>query len=182
MAKHHDAITPDLAAFIAAQPMFFVATAPADGRINLSPKGLDGTFAVIGPRRVAFLNLTGSGNETTAHLRDDDRITLMFCSFGPKPMILRLYGHAQALHRRDAGWAEFEPMFAALPGRRQIVVVEVTGIITSCGFAVPLMAAAEQRPTLIDWADRKGEDGIEAYWREKNTTSFDGKPTGVLED
>lgn len=181
MAKHHDSITADLADFIAAQPMFFVATAPDEGRINLSPKGLDGTFLVLGSHRVAFLNLTGSGNETAAHLRQNDRITLMFCSFGPKPLILRLYGNGRALHRRDAGWAELAPRFAPLPGKRQIVVVEVTSVITSCGFAVPLMEMAGQRPMLSEWAERKGSDGIEAYWREKNATSFDGLPTGVVD-
>ena len=181
MAKPHDSITPDLAAFIAAQPMFFIATAPDEGRINLSPKGIDGCFAVLGPHRVAFLNLTGSGNETAAHLKQNDRITLMFCSFGPKPMILRLYGHARAIHRRDPEWAEFAPRFAPLPGKRQIMVVEVSSVISSCGFAVPHMEVRAQRTMLTDWADKKGEDGIEAYWRERNTVSFDGFPTDILE-
>ena len=182
MAKPHDSITRDLADFISAQPMFFIATAPDEGRINLSPKGLDGCFAILGPHRVAFLNMTGSGNETAAHLRQNDRITVMFCSFGPKPMILRLYGHARAIHGRDAEWSTLDPLFAPLAGKRQIVVVEVTSIISSCGFAVPRMELTEQRSMLPDWAERKGEDGIKDYWRDRNATSFDGLPTGILEE
>ncbi|HYH17921.1 MAG TPA: pyridoxamine 5'-phosphate oxidase family protein [Azospirillum sp.] len=181
MAKHHDSVTEELAEFILAQPMFFVATAPDEGRINLSPKGLDGSFRILGPHRVAFLNVTGSGNETAAHLRQNPRITLMFCSFTRKPMILRLYGQGRAVHRRDADWVELEARFPERPGKRQIVVVEVASIITSCGFGVPMMDLVGQRPTLPEWAERKGEDGIQAYWREKNTTSFDGLPTGLLD-
>ncbi|MCW2244870.1 putative pyridoxine 5'-phosphate oxidase superfamily flavin-nucleotide-binding protein [Azospirillum fermentarium] len=182
MAKHHDSITPDLADFIAAQPMFFIATAADEGRVNLSPKGLDGSFAVLDPRRVAFLNLTGSGNETAAHLRLNPRITVMFCSFTAKPLILRLYGTARAVHARDADWADLDRLFPAYAGKRQIVVVEVDDIISSCGFGVPRMAMEEQRPTLPDWAAKKGDDGIRAYWRDKNSVSFDGLPTGILED
>lgn len=181
MAKHHDSITDDLAAFIQAQPMFFVATAPLDGRINLSPKGLDGCFRILGPHRVAFLNVTGSGNETAAHLRQDSRITLMFCSFTKKAMILRLYGQGRAVHHRDADWAALDAHFPGYPAKRQIVEVAVTSVITSCGFGVPMMDLAGQRPTLPDWAERKGEDGIREYWREKNLTSFDGLPTGLLD-
>lgn len=182
MAKHHDCITPDLADFIAAQPMFFVATAAGEGRVNLSPKGLDGSFVVMGPRRVAFLNLTGSGNETAAHLRVNPRITVMFCSFTARPLILRLYGTARAVHTRDAEWAELDRLFPSYPGKRQIVVVEVEDVISSCGFGVPLMAVQEQRTVLPDWAGNKGDAGIRDYWREKNSVSFDGLPTGILED
>jgi predicted pyridoxine 5'-phosphate oxidase superfamily flavin-nucleotide-binding protein len=181
MAKHHPRITEELAAFIAAQPMFFVATAPDEGRINLSPKGLDGCFRVLGPDRVAWLNMTGSGNESAAHLRQNGRITLMFCAFAGTPMILRLYGTGRVLHRRDADWAALDPLFPPLAGKRQIVVVEVTSVITSCGFAVPRMDLVEQRPTLPEWAERKGEDGIRQYWRDRNTVSFDGLPTGLLD-
>lgn len=181
MAKHHPCITEELAAFIAAQPMFFVATAPDEGRINLSPKGLDGCLRVLGPDRVAWLNLTGSGNETAAHLRQNGRITLMFCAFTGAPMILRLYGQGRVVHRRDPDWAELDGLFSPYAGKRQIVVVEVTSVITSCGFAVPRMDLVEQRPTLPDWAERKGEEGIRQYWRDKNATSFDGLPTGLLD-
>lgn len=182
MAKPHPEITPALAEFIAAQPMFFVATAPKAGKINLSPKGLDGCFRVVDPHRVVWLNLTGSGNETAAHLRHDPRMTIMFCAFAGAPMILRLYGRARAVHRRDAAWAELDPLFPALPGKRQIIDMAVEEVITSCGFAVPLMEYVEQRPTLPDWAERKGEDGIRQYWRERNAVSFDGVPTGILDE
>jgi len=182
MARQHEQITDELAAFILRQPMFFVATAPDEGRINLSPKGLDGCFRILEPLRVAFLNLTGSGNETAAHLLQNPRITLMFCAFEAKPMILRLYGQGRALHPRDGEWAELDSGFKDYPAKRQIVVVEVTSIITSCGFGVPMMELAGQRTTLPDWARRRGEDGIRDYWREKNTASFDGLPTGLFEE
>ncbi len=181
MAKHHDHITEELAAFIAAQPMFFVATAAPEGKVNLSPKGMDGCFRIQGPRRAAFLNLTGSGNETAAHLRVSPRITVMFCSFDAKPMILRLYGSGRAIHPHDPEWADLVGLFTDHPGKRQIVTVDVEDIITSCGFAVPLMELTGQRQTLSDWANRRGEDGIRDYWREKNRVSFDGLPTGIDE-
>lgn len=181
MAKPYTELTEDLVAFITAQPMFFVATAPAEGRINVSPKGLEGTFRVLEPRRVAFLNITGSGNETAAHLRESERITLMFCSFSAKPMILRLYGTGRAVHHRDDDWAALESLFPDYPAKRQIIVVEVTSIISSCGFGVPLTDMQGQRSLLPDWANRKGEDGIRDYWREKNAISFDGRPTGLLD-
>jgi predicted pyridoxine 5'-phosphate oxidase superfamily flavin-nucleotide-binding protein len=182
MAKHHDHITDELADFIAAQPMFFVATAAPDGRVNLSPKGMAGCFSILGPNRVAFLNLTGSGNETAAHLRVSPRITVMFCSYGEKPLILRLYGTGRALHPRDPDWADLVVRFADHAGKRQIVVIDVADIITSCGFAVPLMDMVGQRPTLAVWAERKGEEGVRDYWRDKNQVSFDGLPTGILDE
>jgi hypothetical protein len=182
MAKRHDEIDAKLKDFIEAQKIFFVATAGPEGRVNLSPKGLDGTLAVLGPRRVAFLNLTGSGNETAAHLRLNDRITLMFCAFSGAPNILRLYGKGKALAAGRPGFGELAGHFAELPGARQIVDVAVEEIITSCGFGVPLMEFAGQRDTLVKWAEKKGEDGISAYWREKNAMSFDGIPTGVLDE
>lgn len=182
MAKFFPAIDDDHAAFIKAQPMFFVATAPDEGRINLSPKGLEGCFAILGPNRVAFLNITGSGNETAAHLRQNGRITLMFCAFAGNPKILRLYGRGRAVHPRDAEWAELQGLFADHPAKRQVIVVEVDSVNTSCGFGVPLMDYVGQRPTLPDWANRKGEDGIRQYWRDRNAVSFDGLETGLLEE
>jgi hypothetical protein len=182
MAKRHDEIDERLRAFIAEQPVFFVATAGPKGRVNLSPKGLDGTFAVLAPRRVAFLNLTGSGNETAAHLRLDDRITLMFCAFSGPPNILRLYGRGRAIGVGQPGFDELAQSFANLPGQRQIVDIDVDEIITSCGYGVPLMDFAGQRETLVKWAENKGDEGIRAYWREKNALSFDGLPTGLIAD
>jgi hypothetical protein len=181
MAKKHDEIDEKLRDFIAEQKMFFVATAGPEGRVNLSPKGLDRTFAVLGARRVAFLNLTGSGNETAAHLRLSERITLMFCAFSGPPNILRLYGRGCAIGPGRPGWDELAAHFDDLPGKRQIVEVAVDEIITSCGFGVPLMDFAGQRDTLLRWAENKGEEGIRAYWREKNVLSFDSLPTGVLD-
>lgn len=179
MAKFYDAINDDQAAFIRAQPMFFVATAPRQGRINLSPKGLDGSFAILGPNRVAFLNLTGSGNETAAHLLQDDRITLMFCAFSGSPKILRLYGTARAVHAGESDWAALADHFPPYPAARQIVVVTVDSVNSSCGFGVPLMDYVGQRTMLPEWAERKGPDGIARYQRERNAVSFDGAPTGL---
>ena len=182
MAKFYNDITAEHRAFIAAQALFFVATAPDEGRINLSPKGLDGTFVVLGPNQVAFLNLTGSGNETAAHLLRDDRITIMFCAFVGAPKILRLYGRGRAVHRRDGEWADLVTHFQSYPGMRQIVVVDVDSVNSSCGFAVPLMDLQGQRPLLTDWAEKKGAEGIAQYQRDKNAASFDGFPTGLFED
>jgi hypothetical protein len=182
MAKWRDEIDDKLCAFIGEQKVFFVASAGPEGRVNLSPKGLDGSFAVLDPHRVAFLNLTGSGNETAAHLRLSDRITLMFCAFSGPPMILRLYGRGQAFHVGEAGFDERAVHFAEIAGKRQIVEVAVEEIVTSCGFGVPLMEFSSQRDTLVRWAEKKGDEGIRAYWREKNMLSFDRLPTGVPED
>lgn len=181
MAKFVPSISDDHAEFIRAQPMFFVATAPVEGRINISPKGLDGCFAILGPNRVAFLNLTGSGNETAAHLRQNGRITLMFCAFDGQPKILRLYGTGRALHPRDGEWAEFIGLFAPHASARQIVIVEVESVNSSCGFGVPLMELRGQRTLMSEWAERKGPEGLEQYRRDRNAVSFDGLPTGILE-
>lgn len=180
MAKFFDAINDGHAAFIRSQPLFFVATAPEDGRINLSPKGLEGTFAILSPTRVAFLNLTGSGNETAAHLLQNGRITVMFCAFEGKPLILRLYGRGRVVGPRDAEWAALDGQFTAHPGKRQIVVVEVDSVNSSCGFSVPLMEFQAQRTVLTDWAAGKGEDGIADYQRSRNARSFDGLPTDIM--
>ena len=181
MAKVHPEITPPLREFIERQPLFFVATAPlaADGHVNLSPKGLD-ALRVLAPDRVAYLDLTGSGNETAAHLRENGRITLMFCAFADKPLILRLYGRGEAIHPRDAAWNELVPHFHELPGQRQIVRVRVESVQTSCGYAVPLYVFEGHRDLLTKWAEKKGDDGIREYWAKKNTKSIDGLPTGLL--
>lgn len=179
MAQHHSEISEKLRSFIVEQPMFFVATAAGEGRVNLSPKGLDGTFAVLSPNRVAFLNLTGSGNETAAHLLLNDRITIMFCSFKHPPLILRLYGKGRAIHANEKEWGEFAPLFEDLPGKRQIIVIDIEDIITSCGYGVPNMEFTGQIDVLPNWAAQKGEKGIRDYWREKNAKSFDGFETGI---
>ncbi|MEA3278242.1 MAG: pyridoxamine 5'-phosphate oxidase family protein [Pseudomonadota bacterium] len=165
-------------AFIEAQPVFFVATAAREGHINLSPKGLD-SLRVLDEGRVAWLNLTGSGNETAAHLRESPRMTLMFCAFSGDPLILRVYGSAHAVHPVDPQWEDLIALFPPLPGARQVILLDIELVQTSCGFAVPVMEYAEQRAVLVDWARKKGEAGIRRYWAEKNAVSLDGLPTGL---
>ncbi len=178
MAKVHPEITPEFAEWIAAQPLFFVASAPlaADGHVNLSPKGLD-SLRILSPLRVAYLDLTGSGNETSAHLAENGRITLMFCAFAGPPRILRLYGQGHVVLPSHPAWADLRPQFAATPGARQIVVIDVERVQTSCGFAVPLMEYTEQRDTLVRWAESRSDEQLLAYRQEKNMVSIDGLPT-----
>jgi hypothetical protein len=178
MAKLFPAIVPELRAFIEKQQMFFVASAPltAEGHVNMSPKGLD-CLRILSPERVAYLDLTGSGNETSAHLRENGRITLMFCAFAGPPRILRLYGHGRTVLPGDAEWTTLRPMFVDYPGARQIVVADITRVQTSCGFAVPRYDYVAQRATLLDWATAKGPEELEEYRAEKNACSIDGLPT-----
>ena len=180
MAKLYDAITDDLAAFIQAQPLFFVASAPLDaqGHVNLSPKGLD-CFTVLGPQQVAYLDLTGSGNETSAHLAENGRITFMFCAFAGPPNILRLYGRGRAVLPGAPEWSALAARFPEYPGVRQIVVADISRVQTSCGFGVPLMDLVGQRDTALRWAEAKGAAGLDAYRRDKNVTSIDGLPTAL---
>jgi hypothetical protein len=174
MARVHDSITPELRAFIEAQPLFFVASAPlaADGHVNLSPKGLD-SFRVLDPHRVAYLDLTGSGNETAAHLHENGRITLMFCAFEGPPRILRLFGTGRVVLPADAEWDALAARFPEYPGVRQVVVADVHRVQTSCGFGVPRMEPLTQRDQLLRWAEAKG-DALPAYRRENNARSIDG--------
>ena len=182
MAKLYAEITDALAAFIQAQPLFFVASAPLDphGHINLSPKGLD-CFRVLSPRQVAYLDMTGSGNETSAHLAENGRITFMFCAFAGAPNILRLYGQGRTVLPGSAEWDQLAPHFPTYPGMRQIIVADITRVQTSCGFAVPLMEYVGQRDTLIRWVEAKGEQALTAYQSDKNTRSIDGLPTPLAE-
>ena len=167
-------------AFIAEQKLFFVATATADSRVNLSPKGMS-SFRVLGENRVAWLNVTGSGNETAAHVSVLPRMTLMFCAFEGAPQILRLYGTARAVHRADPDWAELLSHFDALPGTRQIFDVHVELVQKSCGMAVPLYDYSGERDALLDWATLKGEEGVAQYWHDKNQLSIDGIETGIVQ-
>jgi predicted pyridoxine 5'-phosphate oxidase superfamily flavin-nucleotide-binding protein len=171
-------ITPEIAQFIAAQPMFFVATAPTslEGHINLSPKGMN-TFRVLSPTRVAYLDLTGSGNETAAHLMDNGRVTFMFCAFGGPPKILRLFGRGKTIQPGTIDWDALADHFEMTAGIRQIIVADVTRVQSSCGFAVPVMNFQRQRDTLVQWAQKKGEEGLRVYRRTKNRRSIDGLPT-----
>ncbi len=176
MGRVLEAITDELAAFIAAQRVFFVATAPNDGgHVNLSPKGLD-TFAVLDPNTVAYLDLTGSGVETIAHLRDNGRITVMFCAFDGKPNILRLYGHGEVLPVGEREADALLPRFGDYPGARSVIRVEVDRVSTSCGYGVPLLSYEGERAQLLQWAERRGRDGLVEYRQEKNAASIDGLP------
>ncbi|MDH3206065.1 MAG: pyridoxamine 5'-phosphate oxidase family protein [Gemmatimonadota bacterium] len=168
-------LTDRLRDFIGSQSVFFVASAPlaADGHVNLSPKGLD-TFRILDDKRVAYLDLTGSGNETSAHMSDNGRITLMFCAFDGPPTILRLFGRGRVVLPDTPEWEELIPSFEEMLGARQLIVAEIHRIQKSCGYAVPRLGGAEERDQLTRWAEAKGEDGLHAYRLEKNTRSIDG--------
>ena len=179
MGKRFDQLSDQHCEFIARQKMFFVATATADSRINLSPKGMD-SLRVLDSHRVAWLNVTGSGNETAAHVQVNPRMTIMFCAFEGAPVILRLYGTARVIHRGDREWQTLWPQFTPLPGARQIFYMAVDLVQTSCGMAVPYFAYEGDRELLIDWANKKGEAGVKEYWREKNQRSLDDLPTHIV--
>lgn len=177
MGKVFEGIDAKLAGWIAAQRMFFVATAPCSdaGHVNLSPKGL-GCFAVLGPRSVAYLDLVGSGAETLAHLRENGRITFMFCAFEGLPRIVRLYGRGEAIEPGDPGWPELAARFAPQPSARAVIRAELERIADSCGYGVPLYRFEGERTQLDAWAERKGPEGLRAYQLERNRTSIDGLP------
>jgi hypothetical protein len=177
MASSTDAISDDLALWMRAQPMFFVATAPRDddGHVNVSPKGL-ATFAVLGPNRVAYLDLTGSGAETIAHVRENGRITIMFCAFEGAPSICRVYGRASVHEVGTCGYDELLVHFEELVGARAIIDIDVNRVSASCGYSVPLMDYVGQRDRLIEWAQARGPQGLVDYRHSKNATSIDGLP------
>jgi predicted pyridoxine 5'-phosphate oxidase superfamily flavin-nucleotide-binding protein len=176
MGRVLEAITDELAGFIAAQRVFFVATAPTDGgHVNLSPKGLD-TFAVLDPNTVAYLDLTGSGIETVAHLRENGRITIMFCAFDGKPNIVRLYGRGEVLAIGEPDADALLPRFGSYPGARSVIRVHVDRVSTSCGYGVPRLTYDGERDQLTTWAERRGPAGLVGYREEKNAVSIDGLP------
>jgi len=181
MGKKLNYITPELTEFIKNQKLFFVGTAANNGRVNVSPKGTD-SFRVISKNKIIWLNLTGSGNETAAHLILNNRMTVMFCSFEGKPLILRLYGEAKIYHKRDSNFYNFSNLFEENVGARQIIEMNVDLVQTSCGFAVPFMDFKEERTTLNSWAEKQGDDNIKEYWKNKNTLSIDGFETKILDD
>lgn len=178
MAKLYEQIDDNLQGFIRAQHIFFVASAPlsAEGHVNLSPKGHD-SLRILSPNRVAYLDLTGSGNETSAHLHENGRLTIMFCAFEGAPNIVRLFGKGRVVLPTDAEWAELSALFPTYLGARQIIVADISLVETSCGYAVPFMDYVGERDTLDRWAEAKGEDGLVTYHCEKNATSLDGLPT-----
>ncbi len=178
MAKFFDCITEELQGFIAAQHLFFVGSAPLSptGHINLSPKGLD-CFRILSPNRVGYIDLTGSSNETSAHLEENGRITFMFCAFEEPPCILRLYGQGNTILPTSPDWNSLYCLFPPIPGARQIIVADIQQVQTSCGFGVPLYDYRGQRQTLVNWASKKGEQGVREYQQQKNLVSLDGLST-----
>ncbi|CAL1519317.1 pyridoxamine 5'-phosphate oxidase family protein [Chitinophaga sp. MM2321] len=180
MGKFSDSILPPHSDFIDEQKMFFVGTAPlsADGHVNLSPKGLD-SFRVLSPNRIAYMDIVGSGNETSAHVRENGRITFMFCAFEGAPNILRLYGDGYTVLPGDPEWESLSAHFELQLATRQIVVATIHKVQTSCGFGVPLYHYTGERDHAAKWAEKKGVAGLEAYKAEKNMISMDGLPTSL---
>ncbi len=180
MGKQYTEITEPLKEFIARQKIFFVGTATDSSRVNISPKGMD-SLRVLDANRVIWLNVTGSGNETAAHLQTHPRMTVMFAAFEGAPMILRLYGSAKAIHQSDVQWSELYENFPPNPGARQIFELQVDLVQTSCGMAVPFFDYVEEREQLNQWAVKKGDEGIREYWRDRNQVSLDGVSTGMAD-
>ena len=179
MAEQFASLSEEHIEFIGRQSIFFVGTAGAVGRINVSPKGLD-TLRVVDAEKIVWLNLTGSGNETAAHVLENSRMTLMFCSFDKQPLILRVYGEAAMVHLRDESKFEhYSALFDHRPGTRQFFEFDIDMVQTSCGYGIPHLEYEKERVTLAKWAAKKGEEGIRQYWSDKNRVSIDGKPTGI---
>jgi len=179
MAVQYSEISADLQAFIYDQKIFFVGTATADSRVNISPKGMN-SLKVINENRVAWLNVTGSGNETSAHIQQNSRMTVMFVAFDGMPMILRLYGKAKVIHTNDPEWQSLISLFEPIAGARQIFDLTVELVQTSCGMAVPFFDFVKERQQLKDWAVKKGNKGLKEYWQTKNQQSIDDIPTLIM--
>ena len=176
MAKQFDALNDDHTGFIAAQHLFFVGTAAPEGRVNISPKGMD-SLRVLGPNRIVWLNLTGSGNETAAHLARANRMTLMWIGFERRPLILRAYGQARILHPGTPGWDALPEALTNIKGARQVFDMDVEMVMTSCGYGVPFYDYKGERDVLEKWAEAKGDDGLTRHWHTQNSASIDGFPT-----
>lgn len=181
MAARFPELSGKLIEFVRQQQLYFVGTAASEGTINVSPKGGD-SLRVLSPTRILWLNVTGSGNETAAHLRQTDRMTMMFCSFTEQPMILRCYGRARALHERDEEWAQYIDQFAPHPSSRQLVLFDIELVQTSCGFGVPFYDYGGERDNMDKWLAKRDRQDIEDYWADRNQVSLDGFATGILED
>lgn len=177
MGKLYEEITPELAAWVGQQHLFFVASAPlsARGHVNCSPKGLD-TLRIRGPREVAYLDLTGSGAETIAHVRENGRILFMFCAFSGPPKIVRFHGTAEIVTPASPAWGDLRNLFPGYPAARAIVRARIDRIGDSCGYGVPLMEFGHDRDTMRKWAETKGQEALAAYRREKNSRSIDNLP------
>jgi hypothetical protein len=179
MGQKFKEINQQTQAFIEKQKIFFVGTAAAEGKVNISPKGMN-SFRVMDKNRVIWLNVTGSGNETAAHVKDINRMTIMFCAFEGTPLILRLYGQVRTIHPNGEEWEELSSLLPKIPGARQIFDVKVDMVQHSCGMAVPLYEYQDEREELNQWAEKKGDEGIKDYWEAKNQVSLDGKDTGIF--
>jgi hypothetical protein len=180
MGKFFNGISEAHAEFIRSQHIFFVATAPLtkDGRINLSPKGLD-CFRVLGENEVGYMDLISSGNETSAHTLENGRITFMLCSFDGDPRIMRLYGKGRAVLPGSEEWDEYARHFTIYPSTRQLIIAEIDLVQTSCGFGVPLFEYAGERDLHFKWAEKKGDEGLKEYIRDHNLNSLDGLTTDL---
>lgn len=180
MGQKHETLSDRLIQFIREQHLFFVGTATDNSRVNISPKGMD-SLRVMNDRRIIWLNVTGSGNETAAHVQQNPRMTLMFAAFSGNAMILRLYGKARVIHHNDPDWQSLYSMFDPLPGARQIFDLDIDMVQTSCGMAVPMFEFAGDREQLNNWAVKQGEAGIREYWRRTNQKTIDGIDTDIVE-
>jgi Pyridoxamine 5'-phosphate oxidase len=178
MPKFADKLDEKLKTFIRKQKMFFTATAPTIGRINLSPKGID-TFRILDDNTVGYLDLTGSGNETSAHIQENGRMTIMFCSFSRSPLIMRLYGTGEVIQPGDEKWETTSKHFKRFKGERQIILLTIESLQTSCGYGVPVYELAAERDTLIDWCNAKDEEKLVEYRKANNLKSIDGLPTNL---
>lgn len=179
MGERYTELTAKHIEFIKEQKIYFVATATAESRVNISPKGMD-SLRVIDNNRVVWLNVTGSGNETSAHVQESPRMTIMFTAFEGKPMILRIYGKAKVIHRNDTEWDTLSSLFNPMAGARQIFDLSIDLVQSSCGMSVPFFGYKEERNQLDHWAVMKGEEGIKNYWKEKNEYSLDNIPTHIV--
>jgi hypothetical protein len=181
MAEKFSKLSPSLIRFIEKRHMFFVGTARSTGTVNVSPKGMN-SLKILDSTKLVWLNYTGSGNESSAHILENPRMTIMFCSFERKPLILRLYGTARDVHPRDEDWQSYLNIFPECSGARQFFIMNIDLVQTSCGFAVPFYEFKEDRKALLEWSDKKGEQGIASYWQEKNQQSIDGFATEILDN
>ena len=180
MGQQYSELTDKLTMFIEEQKIYFVGTATADSRINISPKGMD-SLKVIDKNRIVWLNVTGSGNETSAHIQENPRMTIMFTAFKGDPMILRIYGKAKVIHKKDMEWQSLYSLFNPLPGARQIFDLEIELVQSSCGMSIPLFDYIDEREQLNVWAEKKGEEGIKKYWDQNNQYSLDGIATHIMD-
>jgi len=179
MGKKYSEITDTIQKFIQEQKIFFVGTATADSRVNVSPKGMD-SFRVLDKNTIAWLNVTGSGNETAAHVQEEPRMTIMFSAFEGKPRILRLYGKARVIHKNDQEWEKMYALFKPIAGARQIFELDVNLVQSSCGMSVPFYTYVKEREELTSWAAKEGDEGIKEYWEKNNQTSLDAKATHIM--